>query len=276
MGGFSSHLVTPNSPKPKITLQPADVCETADLDGKRVLLKLGSDNAENVSTPTRVLELAESDTNSDPEKSHFSKTLGKYLTCLKSIKRPRINNSVLLDGVNQVSRSIEGCIKLAESTLGSSTSRQNPEALNPPKDRSGDILSGIDRVDSKLADCIKMAEGTLQNLKQKSGGGIYSGSGKTNLRLVRIGPSISRKPQNHSLKPAHSQIPKTTDTSKSFFDQDFDQFMNGLDNFEPFDDLEDWSDNVDLFMDVMANPPEHADALWELAKLKIGKAKAPE
>jgi hypothetical protein len=52
--------------------------------------------------------------------------------------------------------------------------------------------------------------------------------------------------------------------------------MNSLDNFEPFDDLEDWSDNVDLFMDAMANPPQHADALWELAKLKKEKAKAPE
>ena len=31
--------------------------------------------------------------------------------------------------------------------------------------------------------------------------------------------------------------------------------MNGLDNFEPFDDLEDWSDSVDLFMDAMAQVP---------------------
>ena len=52
--------------------------------------------------------------------------------------------------------------------------------------------------------------------------------------------------------------------------------MNSLDNFEPFDDLEGWSDNIDLFMDAMANPPQHADALWELAKLKKEKAKAPE
>ena len=52
--------------------------------------------------------------------------------------------------------------------------------------------------------------------------------------------------------------------------------MNSLDNFETSDDLEDWSDNVDLFMEAMANPPQHADALWELAKLKKGKAKAPE
>jgi hypothetical protein len=29
-------------------------------------------------------------------------------------------------------------------------------------------------------------------------------------------------------------------------------------------------------MDAMANPLEHADALWELAKLKKGKDKAPE
>ena len=52
--------------------------------------------------------------------------------------------------------------------------------------------------------------------------------------------------------------------------------MNGLENFEPFDDLEEWSDNVELFMDTMAKPTEHADALWELAKLKKGKDKAPE
>jgi len=29
-------------------------------------------------------------------------------------------------------------------------------------------------------------------------------------------------------------------------------------------------------MEAMANPPEHANALWELAKLKKKKAKAPE
>ena len=52
--------------------------------------------------------------------------------------------------------------------------------------------------------------------------------------------------------------------------------MNSLDNFEPFDDLEDWSDNADLFMDAMAHPPQNVDALWELAKLKKEKSKASE
>jgi hypothetical protein len=137
----------------------------------------------------------------------------------------------------------------------------------------GDILSGIDRVDSKLADCIKIAEGTLQNMKQKPGGGICGRSGMTNPRLARMGPSFSRKPQNPSPKPAHIRIHEPTDSS---FDQDFDQFMNNLDNFEPFDDLEDWSDNIDLFMDAMVHQPQNADTLWELAKLKKGKSKAPE
>ena len=86
-------------------------------------------------------------------------------------------------------------------------------------------------------------------------------------------PSISRIPQSPSPKPAHTRTLKPVESK---FDQDFDCFMNSLENFEPFDDLEEWSDNVELFMDAMAKPTEHADALWELAKLKKGKAKAPE
>ena len=128
-------------------------------------------------------------------------------------------------------------------------------------------------MDSKLADCIKLAEDTLQNMMQKSGGGICGGSGETNPWLVRMGPSISRIPQSPSPKPAHTRTPKPVESK---FDQDFDRFMNGLENFEPFDDLEEWSDNVELCMDAMAKPTEHADALWELAKIKKGKAKTPE
>ena len=135
------------------------------------------------------------------------------------------------------------------------------------------MLSGIDRVNSKLADCVKVAESTLQNKEQKSGGGICGGAGETNPRLVRMGPSISRIPQSPSPKPAHTQ---TLEPDESKFDQDFDRFMNSLENSEPFEDLEDWLDNVELFMDAMAKPTEHADALWELTKLKKGKAKAPE
>ena len=121
-GGFFSHLVMTNSPKPKITPQLADIRKTTDLDEKRVLPELDSDIPENVPTPTRTLGSVEFDTNSDFEKPYFSKSRGKYLTHLKTIKRPKVKNSELLDGVNRVSRSIEGCIKLAETALGLSTS----------------------------------------------------------------------------------------------------------------------------------------------------------
>ena len=102
-GGFSSHLVTPKSPKPKTTIHLADICRTADLDEKRVLPELGSGKSENATTPTQPFELAESDTNSDTEKTHFFETLEKYVTDLKLIKRPKIKNSDLLDGVDRVS-----------------------------------------------------------------------------------------------------------------------------------------------------------------------------
>ena len=117
-GGFSSHLLMPELPELKTINQSAETCKAAELDGKRALLELVSDSMENVSTPTN--ELDESDTYSYSKNLHFSETLKKYVTYLKSIKRPKTVNSKLLDSVDRVSRSIEGCIKLAKSTLGSS------------------------------------------------------------------------------------------------------------------------------------------------------------
>ena len=49
-GGFSSHFVTPNSPKSKTRSQLADIREFADLDEKRVPPELDSDNPGNVTT----------------------------------------------------------------------------------------------------------------------------------------------------------------------------------------------------------------------------------
>ena len=102
-GGFSSHLVTPNLPKSKTCSQLVDIRKTADPDKKRVSLELDSDNPGNVTTQNQTLGLVEFDTNSDSKKPQFSKTLGKYLAHLKTIKRPKIKNSELLAGVDQVS-----------------------------------------------------------------------------------------------------------------------------------------------------------------------------
>ena len=54
--------------------------------------------------------------------------------------------------------------------------------------------------------------------------------------------------------------------------------MESLDNLEPYEDLEDWSNDVDLFMDAMTHQPHMTDILWELVKLKKKKraSKAPE
>ena len=102
-GGFSSHLITPNSPKSKICSQLAGTRESADLDEKRAPPELDSDNPENMSAQNRTPGLVEFDINSDSEKPYFSKTLGKYLAHLKTIKCPKIKNSELLAGVDQVS-----------------------------------------------------------------------------------------------------------------------------------------------------------------------------
>ena len=49
-GGFSSHLVMPNSPKSKTCSQLVDIRKTADPDKKRVPPELDSDNPGNVTT----------------------------------------------------------------------------------------------------------------------------------------------------------------------------------------------------------------------------------
>ena len=103
IGGFSSHLVMPNSPRSKTRSQLAGIREFADLDEKRVLPKLDSDNPKNVTTQNLTLGSVEFDTNPDSEKPYFSKTLGKYLAHLKTIKRPKIKNLELLARVDQIS-----------------------------------------------------------------------------------------------------------------------------------------------------------------------------
>ena len=106
-----------------------------------------------------------------------------------------------------------------------------------------------------------MVESTLQSKKQNSGGEFCGKLEEANPWLAWMGPSPSGKPQCPSPKPAHKWTLEPNDTSESLFDQDFDQFMGSFDIFEPFDDLKDWSDNVELFMEAMSHPPQMADAL---------------
>ena len=82
-------LSSPNHTELKTINQSAEICKTAEHDGKQAPLEPSSDISENMSTPTRILGSVEFDTNSNFEKLYFSETLGKYVTYLKSIKRPR-------------------------------------------------------------------------------------------------------------------------------------------------------------------------------------------
>ena len=83
-----------------------------------------------------------------------------------------------------------------------------------------------------------------------------------------MGPLLSGKPQDSSSKPVHKWTPEPTDISDPLFDLDFDEFMESHDNLKPYDDLENWSDDVNLFMDAMSHPPCMADSLWQEIKLK--------
>ena len=93
-----------------------------------------------------------------------------------------------------------------------------------------------------------------------------------------MGPLLSRKPQDSSSKPIHKWTPEPTDISDPLYEQDFDEFMESLNNLESYDDLVGWSDDVDLFMDAMSPSPHMADILWEETKLKKQEenSKTPE
>ena len=72
---FSSHLITLKAPESKISNQSAETDNTTELGGNQALLELDSDITENVSTPTRIYEPAESDTNCKSKKLNFPKPL---------------------------------------------------------------------------------------------------------------------------------------------------------------------------------------------------------
>ena len=108
LGGFSGHLIMPEALESKLDNQPTETNDAALPGRNQVPPKLNSENLGNMSTPTRTDELAESDTNPNSEKFQFSQTPGKYVVYLKSIKHIKVVNSELLDGVDRVSRSIEG------------------------------------------------------------------------------------------------------------------------------------------------------------------------
>jgi len=193
-GGFTGRLITSKEPEVKFDDQPAGIADDLKIGKNQAPPKLNSEDLENMSTLTRADGLAESDTNPNSENPQFSQSLRKYMAYLKSIKHPKVVNSELFDGVDRVSRSIKGCIKLAKFALGSSKTQQNPETSNPRHSRTGDMFSGIDRVDSSLINYINVAENILQHKKKDSIGKSCGKPEKANPRLERMRLPLPGKP----------------------------------------------------------------------------------
>jgi hypothetical protein len=105
-----------------------------------------------------------------------------------------------------------------------------------------------------------MAEDTLQAgdcKKQKDmGSEPHWKPEKANPRLDQLEKPISGINRASFLDSSRSMtLGVTSEFLDPLFDQDFDDFMESLNNLEPFDDLEDWTDDVDLFLEAMCNPP---------------------
>ena len=66
-GGFSGHLITPKAPEAKLNNHPAEADDATEFGGNQVPPELNSENLGNMSTPTRTVESAESDTNPNSE-----------------------------------------------------------------------------------------------------------------------------------------------------------------------------------------------------------------
>ena len=80
-------------------------------------------------------------------------TIESCLKDLMKIRRPRVENSKLLNGIDRVSNSIEGCINLAESTLQRKKLALRFKKTTRKNKPSEDIFSSIDHIDEKIRHC---------------------------------------------------------------------------------------------------------------------------
>ena len=99
-GGYTSYLIALEEPR---TTNDEQLAELREKPSTRVPSTLNSGSVGNVPAPTSHGESDEPGVVPDSENFQFSETLRKYVAYLKSLKHPRVSNSELLDGVDQVS-----------------------------------------------------------------------------------------------------------------------------------------------------------------------------
>ena len=96
-------MITPKALEAKLDNQSAEIDDSTLLGGNQVPPKINSENLGNMLTPTRIDESAKPNTIQNSENFQNFQTMGKYVAYLKSIKRPKIVNSELLDRVDRFS-----------------------------------------------------------------------------------------------------------------------------------------------------------------------------
>ena len=160
-----------------------------------------------------------------------------YLKDLMAIPHLRIDNSDLLVGLDCVSSSITDCINLVETSLRN-------------------IFSGLDQIDSKIIECIKLAEDTLRRGSFSNQKEVRS---ETHKEPERCSPRFDRTCHtSFGSKEVAFADSSCKQIILDFLDPDHDQafidYLNILDCPDSFDDLDEWSDDIDLFMKGLSNP----------------------
>ena len=153
------------------------------------------------------------------------------------IRRPRVNNPNLLGGINRVSNNIAGCINLAESSLRKKKSGVRFKKTTRKKKPSEDIFSSINHIDEKIRHYLQLAEDTLSQ----------------------------KKTYDHEY--AEFVNPWASSTSELEQDQSFIDYLDELDGPISEDELTEWSNDIDLFMEGLSNP-DNLEGLWEQSKAK--------
>ena len=145
-------------------------------------------------------------------------------------------------------------INLAKSTLQQHGIKlpQVPERSSPRLNRTGDIFSGTDRVHASLADSIKLAEDTFhaEGYKERTHNGLKTYWKPKEPQTGDL-PSGSKGTNNSDPIYDNESTPLPPDWASG---QEFVEYLEELDGPEGFDDLEEWSDDVNMFMEGLSNP----------------------
>ena len=129
--------------------------------------------------------------------------------------------------------SSSGCIHFAEPRLRKKKSKTSFKKTTRKKNPSEDIFSNINNIDEKIDHCLQLAEDTFNN--------------KT---------SYEEFSNPWALSPTELEQ-----------DQAFIRYLEELDEPISEDELAEWSNDIDLFMEGLTNP-DKLETLWENPKRK--------